>query len=373
MSNISIQPRNFVLKTNSSFRFDFDVISGEERIQSITAGGAIDDYNYLFVFSPNGKTREFTFDFLPLRKGISSTSLLNMVIRIMDIDGEVFEFSFSRNYAIENGLPSIFNPRISQRSDGTNLVDIEYDYESPGEIDPAYVYIQISSDFGKTWNVRVTSSTGDIGTGIAVGSNKKITWSPNIDLSITEPTPITARIYVINSDNVQAIGNNLTGTLMLLPTETITPILSVVPFGEKSRFGKQNGNLYKNNSIDFIPIMGPSSSSDAESDLSEISDISEVSDDSSNLCPQTCLAMGFDIYYTINANGTYIRMSENLYLNSTSNCLLVKSTYNGTWRILFSSIHDSIYQQVADGGTCPNTYGWISINTDYEAGIIIPI
>lgn len=383
MSNISIQPRNFVLKTNSSFRFDFDVVYGEERIQSITAGGAIDDYNYLFAFSPNGETREFTFDFLPLRKGISSTSILNMVIRIMDIDGGLFEFSFSKNYATENGLPSISNPRISQRSDGTKLVDIEYDYESPSEIDPAYVYVQISSDFGKTWVVPTTTSTGDIGYGIAAGTNKKITWSSGIGISIVEPTPITARIYVINSNNTQAIGNNLTGTLMLLPAETITPILSIVPSGEKLRFGKKNGNLYKNNSIDFVPILGSSSSSDDESELSETSEtsetsdtpkseLSEISDVSSDPCSAAYLAVGFDPVFGINPNGTYVKVGKRFINYASGAATLEKSLSPPTvWKIVIAG--GTIYQQSQIGGTCPDSYSWISIDTHYSSGTVTPI
>jgi hypothetical protein len=233
MSTIFIQPKNFVLKTNSSFRFDFDVVSGEERIQSITAGGAVDDYNYLFVINPDGKSREFTFNFLPLRKAIYATSVLNMVIRIMDIDGGVFEFAFSKNYAVESGLPSIFNPRVSQRFDGSKQIDIMYDYDSPNEIDPAYVSFQISKDWGKTWINILASAYGDVGLGVMTGPNRKITFNYDTTLRITEPTPISAKITITNINGVQAFGNGLTGTLMLYPSELSEPILSIESGEEK--------------------------------------------------------------------------------------------------------------------------------------------
>ena len=49
--------------------------------QSITAGGAVDDYNYLFVVNPDGEQENSHLIFLPLRKAIYATSVLNMVIR----------------------------------------------------------------------------------------------------------------------------------------------------------------------------------------------------------------------------------------------------------------------------------------------------
>jgi hypothetical protein len=367
MSTISIQPRNFVLKTNSSFRFDFDVVSGEERIQSITAGGAIDDYNYLFVFSPNGKTREFTFNFLPLRKAINPRSILNMLIRIMDIDGGIFEFAFSKNYAVEQfRSPSIFNPRISQRSDGTKLIDIEYDYDSPSEIDPAYVYCQISSNWGKTWVVPVTSVTGDIEDGVIPGPNRKITWNPSVDLSIVEPTPISARIFVINSDGVQAIGNSLTGTLMILPSEAITPVLSIVPSGEKSRFGKQNGNLYKNNSIDFEPIAGSSSSSE--------------SSESSHY--DWYLATGFT---PDRFNGYYRPSSQDLdptdygriWYSSFDGKIVLLSGASGplttAYMISLFVYPYVVFRQTQPGGKLPNSYPWVSANPEAIPGVIIEL
>jgi len=373
MSNISIQPKNFVLKTNSSFRFDFDIVSGEDRIQSITAGGAIDDYNYLFVFSPDGRTREFTFDFLPLKKPILSTSILNMIIRIMDVDGGIFEFAFSKNYAIESGLPSISNPRISQRSDGSKLIDIEYDYDSPNEIDPAYVYFQISTNFGETWTAFAMSSFGDVGYGVMPGPNRKITLDSE-EFSITETTPLAAKIFVMHSSSVLAVGNNLTGTLMLTPSEKITPVLSIASSNEKTRFGKQNGNLYKNNSIDFDPIELPSSSSESsESELSE-------SSDSSSTYNSDFLALGFipDDY-----NGTYYghipdgdgyggiwRMTHGeqnhyvtIYCASDSSHFAVMIN----WNLL------SAFRQTQPGGKLPNSYPWDSTYPDYTPGVFTEI
>ena len=383
MSTIFIQPRNFVLKTNSSFRFDFDVVSGEERIQSITAGGAVDDYNYLFVINPNGKSREFTFNFLPLKKAIYATSVLNMVIRIMDIDGGVFEFAFSKNYAVESGLPSIFNPRVSQRFDGSKQIDIMYDYDSPNEIDPAYVSFQISKDWGKTWINILTSAYGDVGLGVVTGPNRKITFNYDTTLQITEPTPISAKITITNIDGVQAFGNGLTGTLMLYPSELSEPILSIESGEEKPRFAKQNGNLYKNNSIDFDPIDMSSSSSE-----SSISELSESSDSSSDLSESSNSSSTYNSYFVATGftpdsyNGTYyghdthedsvygwiggMRYGDGSQEFITIFCAAALSSSTS---IMINWGTSTSFRQTQPGGTLPDSYPWTSVYPDHIPGV----
>ena len=171
MQTYKITTRNLTIKNESLFSIDFDIFVGAERIKSIAGGAAIDGYDYLMVSDPTGETREFGFDFSGLKKTITSFSVVNIVIRITDVDDHISEWGFCKNYAVESGFPHIGNPRISQRRDGSGLIDIKYDYSSPYEIAPAIVVIALSSDNGKTWSVPVSSMTGDVGEGCLASSH----------------------------------------------------------------------------------------------------------------------------------------------------------------------------------------------------------
>jgi len=277
MSNPEIQTKNLIVTSSSSFRIDFDITSGEENIKSIACGGAVDDYNYLMIYDLTGKSREFTFDFSQLKKTINfMTSSVNVVIKILDTDDRIFEYNVSKNYATDNGIPSISNLRISQRVDGSRLVDIEYDYQSPNEIDPATVLCLLSSNRGKTWDVPITSMTGDFGIKVPVGPNRKITWNPSVDLDISQSVPISAKISLFNVDGTAAVGLSETGTIVVSPVEEDIPIVSVFPIEnnlslktiinsrgmvsinankEKPQYAKPTGNLYKDNSIFFTALI----------------------------------------------------------------------------------------------------------------------
>jgi hypothetical protein len=73
------------------------------------------------------------------------------------------------------GPPTVTNVVAGQRI-GTKLVDIHYDVSDP-DGDLVKVRIEISNDGGKTYSVPANSLTGDIGAGIAPGTNKLIVWN----------------------------------------------------------------------------------------------------------------------------------------------------------------------------------------------------
>ena len=255
----------------STFRIDFAITSGDEDVQSIAAGCAVDDLNYLMQVDPTGKTRSFSFDFSAVKKTISAYSTINVVIRMMDFYGNVSDWTFSKNQAVEAGLPQVSNARISQRRDGSGLVGVSYDYQSPHEIDPATVSVSLSIDGGRTWNVPTTSMAGDAGAGIAVGSDRRVTWSPYIDLTVSSPVSVRASVSLVNSDGNAAVGGFETGPILVTPMTSSAPAVSVVPQQEKARYAKPNGNLYKNAGFEF-----------QEFDSSSVSSQSSQSSQSSN-------------------------------------------------------------------------------------------
>ena len=74
--------------------------------------------------------------------------------------------------------PVISNVTVAQRA-GSKLVDISYDLASTTPT--AKLTLEISSDGGLTYAVPVTSTTGAIGTDVAIGNGKTITWNAGVD------------------------------------------------------------------------------------------------------------------------------------------------------------------------------------------------
>jgi hypothetical protein len=74
--------------------------------------------------------------------------------------------------------PVVSNLNAAQRP-GTKLVDITYDVTA--DTPTVKVTLEISSDGGTTYSVPVTSATGAVGNGVAVGTGKTITWNAGGD------------------------------------------------------------------------------------------------------------------------------------------------------------------------------------------------
>lgn len=75
---------------------------------------------------------------------------------------------------------SVSNVRAAQRA-GSNLVDIYYDLGGYGGLLPPSVSVEISSDGGATYTVPAASLSGDVGSGVMPGRNRRITWNAGAD------------------------------------------------------------------------------------------------------------------------------------------------------------------------------------------------
>lgn len=80
--------------------------------------------------------------------------------------------------ALHAADPTVTNVRAAQKT-GTKQVEIFYDLS--GSTSPVFVSLQISSDGGTTFAAPATALSGAVGAGIALGSNKKITWNAGAD------------------------------------------------------------------------------------------------------------------------------------------------------------------------------------------------
>ena len=258
MSSYKTTIRNLVVTSPTTFHFDFDILSGEDRVASLSCGAAIDGHDYMMIDDPTGEVRGFDFDFDLLKKEITSESVINIIIKIMDYDGNIQESAFSKMFPIENNRCFIDNMTISQRNDGSMLVDVFYDLVSPNEVDPALVTFYIS-DASEHYVVPTTTATGDIGEGVPTGPKRHIIWNPTTDYADGGGISIRAmvRAYSYRTQNYYSAES---GSL-ILASPSITPIIAFISDSEKAKYGIQDGELFKNLSVEFAAINSSSTSS----------------------------------------------------------------------------------------------------------------
>ena len=96
-----------------------------------------------------------------------------------------------------NTPPAITNVRASQR-EGTKLVDIYYD-AADADNDLLKVRIEISDNDGAKYSVPAFSLTGDIGEGIASGTNKHIVWDAGTDWDGEYSDQMRVKVFAIDA------------------------------------------------------------------------------------------------------------------------------------------------------------------------------
>ncbi len=70
----------------------------------------------------------------------------------------------------------VSNVRVQQRTDGSLMVDIYYDFSNPVVFDMEIMGMQASNDNGATWDLDCVSLTGDIGAEVTFGTDRHIVW-----------------------------------------------------------------------------------------------------------------------------------------------------------------------------------------------------
>ncbi len=82
-----------------------------------------------------------------------------------------------------NRIPYISNITAEQRKDASKLVDIHYDLDINEPNYSYYVYLQLSTDGGRTFNANACRGViGDVGAGQEAGKTRHIVWNPAIDV-----------------------------------------------------------------------------------------------------------------------------------------------------------------------------------------------
>ena len=89
----------------------------------------------------------------------------------------------------------VSNVRVQQRTDGSLMVDIYYDFINPNGYDTE-IAVMASNDNGVTWELACSSSnqTGDVGEDISAGTDKHIVWDFYADNPNTSGSQFKVRV-----------------------------------------------------------------------------------------------------------------------------------------------------------------------------------
>jgi len=131
-------------------------------------------------------------------------------VRVKDSYGNQGNNSESSNFTIDTHAPVVTNVTAIQDS-GAKTFTFHYDVtEDIGNVD---ITLQISHNGGTTWNVPITTASGDFGSGITPDNGKIITWNAGTDYNGYEEgdmqVRITAEDSYTNSGNLNSSNFNL--------------------------------------------------------------------------------------------------------------------------------------------------------------------
>jgi len=206
-----------ILPYSNDIKVSFSVVYGDSYISQIRYTIVTEkSLNYAYYIDTTGLTRTNTFY---LTNGIvpdptSNGDIIRVQIDIEDVYENVTSYIAYKYVQGYSSSPSLYDLKIYQRNDGSDIVDIYYTYDGLTEINSSYVDVQFSIDNGVTWSdVSTDSLKGDYGNNVMPG-RRKVSWQPSLDIdNFTTEIPILCRITLYDVDNYHALGNTLTGYL----------------------------------------------------------------------------------------------------------------------------------------------------------------
>jgi len=176
------------------------------------------------IFLSGGSARTFVWD--------SATDLPNSEhaatrVRLKPndslIDGSLVT---SSPFAVDQKVPLVSNVTASQNS-GARTVTIGYDLSDAHN---SLVEIDVSEDGGATWTVADTAVSGDVGSGIAPGTGKTITWNAGADFDDQYQGDIRVRVRAMDTFGNQ--GTNVESSNFTLDTHD--PVVTNVTAAQDS-------------------------------------------------------------------------------------------------------------------------------------------
>lgn len=145
--------------------------------------------------SPAGTAHTFAWD---ARSQLGSIVTSTVFVRLRANDGIANSgFVTSSVFSIDYLAPTVSNVSALQTT-STTMVSISYDL-SDNTSSSLNVELQISGDGGSTWDVPVTSASGNVGSGQTSGTGKIITWNADTDFSGHSLTNAQVRVRARDS------------------------------------------------------------------------------------------------------------------------------------------------------------------------------
>jgi len=231
----------------------FFVYDESTAVASVSIGLAVNNYDYSFHIDPTGAMRSWMFNLPSLEMRVDDDSLLNAIVGVQDMQGNVRWFPFCRFLPVEVGRPYVDNLVASQRVDGSGIVDIYYDFISHEEVSGASVRLSLADGHGNG-SVSSASAVGDLGDNIRSGVARHIVWNPVIDLPGTSSGTVVATIGLVGEGGVAPRGETTTGSFVIDTRYTSrSPYVVFKKSDEKSRYGWYDGEDMKNVSKVFYP------------------------------------------------------------------------------------------------------------------------
>ena len=110
----------------------------------------------------------------------------------------------------------VSNVRVQQRTDGSLMVDIYYDFSNPQGYDTE-IAVVASGDNGATWELACSSSnqTGDVGEDISAGTDKHIVWDFYADNPNTSGSQFKVRVLYYFYDTMTDYDGNVYPTVKI--------------------------------------------------------------------------------------------------------------------------------------------------------------
>ena len=87
---------------------------------------------------------------------------------------------FTYPLSAQNTAPIVNNVNFTQRTDGSGIVDVYYDVSDDHNAG-MLISMQVSNDYGESWEIIPTHLSGDIGEDIIPGPGKHIIWNAGLE------------------------------------------------------------------------------------------------------------------------------------------------------------------------------------------------
>lgn len=229
VNNVAIQPHTTSEQTVGAW-LSFNVTSGEEAIQSVSFGFAVDDEDYFTLEDSTGEVRNQYVRFASIDKTATATSTLYGLVGVRTKDGQGFFYRCLHCLALDNNQPSMVRI-FGEQQRASNRISVSYDYLSRREIAPATVAL---STYLRDQPAMVA---GDVGAGVLPGSR-------NIRFASNGTQPLQASL-TLTANGVGAVGETNSGYIRQYSNAAIA--LSAV--ASATRYGLYDGYDPKNQDL----------------------------------------------------------------------------------------------------------------------------